>query len=140
MLCIIISMICLVWYVSCCFYLVCFKCVLFLIPLSGIYNIGIDPYKKNRGWSELGLAISDIYYQYPDAVFVADDRRVLAEALYYMKNKPKNWVRWNADGIIHDHYELVTKHDDLKNEIGIMVSSEPNNKHFLSSFKKDKVE
>ena len=35
---------------------------MFLIPLSGVYNIGIDPYKKNRGWSELGLAISEIYY------------------------------------------------------------------------------
>ena len=107
---------------------------LFLIPLSGIYNIGIDPYKKNRGWSELGLAISDIYYQYPDAVFVADDRRVLAEALYYMKNKPKNWVRWNADGIIHDHYELVTNHDQLVAQIGIMVSSELDDKHFKSFF------
>ena len=46
-------------------------------------------------------------------MFVADDRRVLAEALYYMKIKPNNWVRWNADGIIHDHYELVTDHDEL---------------------------
>ena len=31
---------------------------------------------------------------------------------------------------------MVTKHEDLKNEIGVMVSSEPDNKHFISSFTK----
>ena len=109
--------------------------IMFLIPLSGVYNLGVDPYKKNRGWSELGLAISEIFYIYPDAVLVADDRRVLAEALYYMKIKPYNWVRWNADGIIHDHYELVTDHNDLISKTGIMVSSEEDNIHFKSFFK-----
>jgi 4-amino-4-deoxy-L-arabinose transferase-like glycosyltransferase len=107
-----------------------------LIPLSGVYNFGIDPYKKNRGWADLGLEISNVYVSYPNAVLVTDDRRVMAEALYYMKNKPKKWVRWNADGYIHDHYELVTKHNDLKSEIGLMVSSEPNNDHFVLSFEK----
>ena len=109
---------------------------MFLIPLSGIYNLGIDPYKKNRGWSELGLELSNIYKDYPDAVLVTDDRRVMAEAIYYMNKKPNKWVRWNADGYIHDHYELVTKHNDLDLEVGLMVSSEPDNKHFISNFKK----
>ena len=107
-----------------------------LIPLSGVYNFGMDPYKKNRGWADLGLEISDIYASYPNAVLVTDDRRVMAEALYYMNNKPKKWVRWNADGHIHDHYELVTKHNDLKSEVGLMVSSERNNNHFVLSFEK----
>jgi 4-amino-4-deoxy-L-arabinose transferase-like glycosyltransferase len=109
---------------------------MFLIPLSGIYNLGIDPYKKNRGWSELGLELSNLYKYYPDAVLVTDDRRVMAEAIYYMKKKPKKWVRWNADGYIHDHFELVTKHNDLDSEVGLMVSSEPDNKHFFSNFEK----
>ena len=107
-----------------------------LIPLSGYYNMGVDPYKKNRGWSELGLAISNIYSRYPNSVLVTDDRRVLAEALYYMKVKPKKWVRWNVDGIIHDHYELVTNHKELDSEIGLMVSSEKENKHFKDSFER----
>ena len=107
-----------------------------LIPLSSKHNFGLDPFKKYRGWSNLGSEISHIYLNYPSAILVTDDRRVMAEALYYMKNKPKKWVRWNADGNIHDHYELVTKHDDLKNEIGVMISSELDNKHFISSFKK----
>ena len=107
-----------------------------LIPLSSKHNFGLDPFKKYRGWSNLGSEISHIYLNYPSAILVTDDRRVMAEALYYMKNKPKKWVRWNADGNIHDHYELVTKHDYLKNEIGVMVSSEPDNKHFISSFTK----
>ena len=105
-----------------------------LIPLSGHYSIGIDPYKKSRGWSELSHAISNIHAQYPNSVLVTDDRRVLAEALYYMKVIPKKWVRWNADGIIHDHYELVTDHKELSSEIGLMVSSENGNKHFKESF------
>ena len=109
---------------------------MFLIPLSGVYNFGIDPYKKNRGWADLGVEITNIYTSYPSAVLVTDDRRGMAEALYYMKNKPQKWVRWNADGYIHDHYELVTKHNDLKSEIGLMVSSEPSNKHFVLSFEK----
>ena len=60
----------------------------------------------------------------------------MAEAIYYMENKPNKWVRWNADGYIHDHYELVTKHNDLKGKIGLMVSSEPKNNHFVASFEK----
>ena len=111
-------------------------CFTVLIPLTARHNLGLDPFKKYRGWSNIGLEISNIYLSYPEALLVTDDRRVMGELLYYMKNKPKKWVRWNADGYIHDHYELVTKHDDLKNEIGIMVSSESNNKHFISSFKK----
>jgi 4-amino-4-deoxy-L-arabinose transferase-like glycosyltransferase len=107
-----------------------------LIPITGKYNLGVDPFKKYRGWSNLGLDISNIYKSYPEAILVTDDRRVMAEALYYMKIKPKKWVRWNADGYIHDHYELVTNHDDLKNEIGLMISSETDNKHFIESFKK----
>ena len=107
-----------------------------LIPLSGVYNFGIDPYKKNRGWADLGLEITNIYTSYPSAVLVTDDRRVMAEALYYMKNKPQKWVRWNSDGYIHDHYELVTKHNDLQSEIGLMVSSELSNEHFVLSFEK----
>ena len=109
---------------------------LVLIPLSSKHNFGLDPFKKYRGWSNLGLEVSKIYSSYPEAVLVTDDRRVMAEVLYYMEKKPKNWVRWNADGYIHDHYELVTSHNELTNEIGIMVSSEPNNQHFTSSFKK----
>ena len=110
--------------------------LLIIIPLSSKHNFGLDPYKKYRGWSNLGLEVSMVYLNYPDAVLVTDDRRVMAELLYYMKKKPKNWVRWNADGHIHDHYELVTSHSDLENEIGFMISSEPNNKHFSKSFKK----
>ena len=60
----------------------------------------------------------------------------MAEAIYYMKKKPNKWVRWNADGYIHDHFELVTKHNDLDSEVGLMVSSEPDNKHFISNFEK----
>ena len=51
-----------------------------------------------------------------------------------MRDRPHKWVRWNADGIIHDHYEFVTKHEDLKNETGIMVSVEPNTQHFNKFF------
>ena len=110
--------------------------LMILIPTSGYYNFGIDPYKKNRGWSDLGSQVNEIYRVYPDAVLVADDRRVLAELLYYMDIKPKKWIRWNADGIIHDHYELITNHADLDSKIGLIVSSEVDNLHFKSSFEK----
>ena len=91
-----------------------------------------------RGWEEAVLKISSIYSKYPDAVLVADDRRILAESIYYMRRKPIKWVRWNADGKIHDHYELVTKHEDLKDEVGFMISVEPNNNHFVKSFEEVK--
>ncbi len=79
-------------------------CFTVLIPLTARYNLGVDPFKKYRGWSHIGLEISNIYLSYPEALLVTDDRRVMGELLYYMKNKPKKWVRWNADGYIHDHY------------------------------------
>ena len=51
-----------------------------------------------------------------------------------MDERPKKWVRWNSDGKIHDHYELVTQHEDLLNELGFMISAEPDNKHFVEHF------
>jgi len=108
--------------------------VLIVLPFFAYYNFKLDPFKRMRGWKNLGEQISDIYSQYPSAILVADDRKVLAESIYYMRDRPHKWVRWNADGKIHDHYELVTKHEDLKNETGIMVSVEPNNQHFIKFF------
>ena len=55
--------------------------------MSSKHNFGLDPFKKYRGWSNLGSEISNIYLNYPSAILVTDDRRVMAEALYYMKNK-----------------------------------------------------
>ena len=59
----------------------------------------------------------------------------LKPATIKLKIRLKKYVRWNADGIIHDHYELTTKHDTLINRTGIMVSSEKDNIHFKYSFK-----
>ena len=110
--------------------------VLIVLPFFAYYNFKLDPFKKMRGWQEVVSNISEIYSHYPNAVLVADDRKILAESIYYLKPRPIQWVRWNTDGKIHDHYELVTKHKDLKNKISIMVSVEEDNKHFEKFFDK----
>ena len=110
--------------------------VLFSLPVFAYLNFKLDPFKKMRGWQEVVINISEIYSHYPNAVLVADDRKILAESIYYLKPRPIQWVRWNTDGKIHDHYELVTKHKDLKNKISIMVSVEEDNKHFEKFFDK----
>ncbi len=74
-----------------------------------------DPYKRVLGWSELGERVSKILARYPGAKLLSDDRKVMAELIFYVSPHPFDAVKWNPRHTLLDHYELTT---DLARHIG----------------------
>jgi len=95
-----------------------------------------DPYKRVLGWRELGKEVENIMQKYPDAKLLSDDRKTMAELIYYIHPHPFDALKWNPKGTLLDHYELTT---NLKEHIGknfIFVTSRENIADVASSFEK----
>jgi 4-amino-4-deoxy-L-arabinose transferase-like glycosyltransferase len=91
-----------------------------LEPNLAKYNVP-DPYQRIRGWKTLGTEINEIAKNHPNAVIVSDDRKTLAELIYYMKLKSGEYAKWNITGSIHNHYDLTCKYTASNNNV-IMVA------------------
>ena len=71
-----------------------------------------DPYKRVRGWAQLGRQVQLLRAQYPDALLLGDSRDVLAELMYYVSPHPLDAVLWNPHRVMDSHYALSTTMDD----------------------------
>ena len=74
-----------------------------------------DPYSRVRGWKELGARVSEVMKKYPGAKLLCDDRKVMAELIFYVRPHPFDAVIWNPDRTLRDHYEMTT---DLQKHLG----------------------
>jgi 4-amino-4-deoxy-L-arabinose transferase-like glycosyltransferase len=68
-----------------------------------------DPFRKQRGGEELGLAVADALAAHRDAYLLMDARKLIAQTLYYAGVPLARAVAWNPDGVPGDHFELVTR-------------------------------
>lgn len=67
-----------------------------------------DPFKRVRGWLELGAAITHVRAnEMPGAVLLVDERKLMAELLYYVKPHPVEAFKWRPTNRIHDHFDLT---------------------------------
>ena len=99
----------------------------------------IDPYKRVLGWRKLGKEVENIMQKYPDVKLLCDDRKTMAELIYYIHPHPFNAIKWNSKGTLLDHYELTT---DLKEHIGknfIFVTNRKDIADVANSFKNVKM-
>ena len=71
-----------------------------------------DPYKRVRGWAQLGRQAQLLQAQYPGALFLGDARDLLAELMYYVHPHPLDAVLWNPQQVMDNHYALSTTMDD----------------------------
>lgn len=71
-----------------------------------------DPYKRVRGWAQLGRQVQLLRTQYPEALLLGDSRDVLAELMYYVHPHPFDAVLWNPRRVMDNHYALSTTMDD----------------------------
>jgi 4-amino-4-deoxy-L-arabinose transferase-like glycosyltransferase len=71
-----------------------------------------DPYKRVRGWAQLGRQTQLLRAQYPAALLLGDSRDVLAELMFYVHPHPLDAVLWNPRGEMSNHYALSTTMDD----------------------------
>ncbi|MCB1960306.1 MAG: glycosyltransferase family 39 protein [Rhodocyclaceae bacterium] len=66
-----------------------------------------DPYKRARGWFALNDQIAPVLAKMPNAIVVASDREILAQAIYRLR--PRHHASWNPDQRVIDHYQLTTR-------------------------------
>jgi 4-amino-4-deoxy-L-arabinose transferase-like glycosyltransferase len=87
---------------------------LFLLFIAATYGRpdalpgNADPFKRVRGWAELGVAIAHVRAnEMPDAPLLIDERKLMAETLYYVKPHPVAAYKWKPGLRIHDHFDLT---------------------------------
>jgi hypothetical protein len=68
---------------------------------------GLDPFIHYDGWREIGAAVSAIRARFPTVPLLVDDRKLLAELLYYVRPWPEDIYSWLPDGRIGDHFDLT---------------------------------
>lgn len=67
-----------------------------------------DPFKRVRGWLELGAAVAHVRAnEMPGAALLVDERKLMAELLYYVKPHPVEAFKWRPTNRIHDHFDLT---------------------------------
>jgi hypothetical protein len=67
-----------------------------------------DPYKRVRGWAELGRQAQVLQAQFPEALFLADDRETLSELIYYVHPHPFDAVLWNPRHVVDSSFAMST--------------------------------
>ncbi len=75
----------------------------------------LDPARRMRGWDRAGDWASELRRDLPDVRLLFDDRKVMAELLYYTRPHPFDAVMWNPKGQRNNHYEMTT---DLSGLLG----------------------
>jgi len=70
--------------------------------------VRLDPMKRVKGWDKAGARVSRLLAGNPGHRLLADERKVLATLIYYVKPHPFDAVKWNPSGVIRDHYDQTT--------------------------------
>ena len=84
-----------------------------------------DLLKRVRGWPEVGRQLARLRQQNPDALFLADDRLLIAQCLYYGAVPPESAYSWNPLGQIRHHYDLASDMNEALERDFIFVSGMP---------------
>ncbi|MCC7260012.1 MAG: glycosyltransferase family 39 protein [Alphaproteobacteria bacterium] len=121
--------------------------ILHLLLAGGLYNYhalarmaGIelsysqDPFRRIEGWRALAEAMAPVRNAHPGTTLLVDNRTMAAEMLYYATPKPVEVVKWNADGVIEDHYELTTHMEGREGQDFLYPTQEKNPTEILSRF------
>lgn len=75
-----------------------------------------DPFIRLRDWDKLAAIVARTQQDYPEAVLLVDSRKLYAELIYYLSPPPYSMVKWNSNGKIDDHFELVTTLDSNRSD------------------------
>lgn len=95
-----------------------------------------DPWRRVRGWSGLGDAVTAIRRQHPQAGLLVDSRLTLASLVYYVRPHAFDVVKWNPDGVAGDHFELTTRLDPDPARSYVLITGRPDAGDILSRFER----
>ena len=93
-----------------------------------------DPWRRVRGWSDLGRAVTALRQAHPDAGLLVDSRLTLASLVYYVRPFAFDVVKWNPDGVASDHFELTTRLEPGADRSFVLVSTQPEPAGILARF------
>jgi 4-amino-4-deoxy-L-arabinose transferase-like glycosyltransferase len=65
-----------------------------------------DPFKRVRGWHELGASINLARREFGAMPILVDERKLMAEVLYYGRPWSADAVKWRP-GRVYDHFDLT---------------------------------
>lgn len=97
-------------------------------------TVRMDPMKRIRGWDQVGERVSAHLAAHPGARLMADERKVLATLIYYVRPHPFDAVKWNPGGQIHDHYDQTTRLEPGPGEIIFVTEDNPDAKGVAERF------
>ncbi|GAA5181895.1 glycosyltransferase family 39 protein [Niveibacterium umoris] len=78
----------------------------------------IDPLKRMKGWDSLAAGVAPWVAQHPDAYLVNDERTLLAQMAYGLRDLHPRIASWNPDHAVRDQYNLT---HSLPNTPGIDI-------------------
>ncbi|WP_374440819.1 ArnT family glycosyltransferase [Stella sp.] len=93
-----------------------------------------DPWRRVRGWSDLGRSVTALRQAHPGAGLLVDSRLTLASLVYYVRPFAFDVVKWNPDGVANDHFELTTRLTPGDGRSYVLVSAQPDPAGILSRF------
>lgn len=97
-----------------------------------------DPFKRLRGWEQVGDAVKSVMLQYQKARLMTVSRKTHAYLRYYAQPYADTAVKWNASDKINDHYELTTHLSTDLNQPYILVSEWKDVSYITKHFKEVK--
>ena len=89
-----------------------------------VVDFRFDPEKRIKGWDRVGERVSAILAAHPDARLLADERKVLATLVYYVRPHPFDAIKWNPSGKVRDHFDQTTRLEPGAGEL-IYVTEQP---------------
>jgi hypothetical protein len=108
--------------------------VLHLALLALFYALPSLPLKRDflvnhYVWGEVAPEVKMWQQKYPDALLLADDRKLSAALTYALRDKqtgaPHLVYKWNPSQAVHDHYDLLTQRLDLKGRELLVIARNP---------------
>ncbi len=102
--------------------------------LAGDRVAQFDPFRRMRGWDTLGAQLSALIAENPGAVLLADERKHLAQMIYYVRPHPFDAVKWNPRGLTRDHYELTADIESVADRPMLLMTRRPDAGHVAPYF------
>ena len=99
----------------------------FFLNLPGIeLPVKSDPLRKLRNWDGLAREIKPILSRDPGRIILFDDRKVMAEMLYELRETAFNPVIWDWNGHPENHHELVYGYNPKPSDRVLLLANWPN--------------
>jgi 4-amino-4-deoxy-L-arabinose transferase-like glycosyltransferase len=113
-----------------------YSLILHLLAITIVYNFNYlshmitnqtkinvpDPFIRMKGWPQVIDNVEIIAKENNINNILADERKVIALGLYYLRDSNVNLFKFNDSNIIHDHYDMSNNLANMKGKDFIFIS------------------